>query len=415
MASRSDLPFLRDLVIRFSADPGWIPAVSAAEADAIHAALPELAADDELRRGTHATSESLNRLFIDMVIADQPMAEAELPPAATEVAREVARRGLDLDMLLRAYYVGHKTFFADWIRRVHDELPDPQRVVQAVQEGAAASFDFIQATTGDLVRRYAEERERWVRSAAAVRSDTVQTLLAGEPLDVVAAGARLRYDLERTHLGFVVWSEGAEDAGTTIAALERTGSELAAALGARDALLVPMGRLLVAGWIASRESPPPSMRLSGLVPPEAAAAIGAPAGGVPGFCRSHQQAMRARRVARLLRRRSGSVTRYGDVALLALASADLEHAKEFVDAELAALAAEDDDTLRLAVTLQVYLEEHASPRRAAQRLGIHENTVKNRIRAAQELLPRPLNGNVPEVLVALRLARAVTAPDSPGP
>jgi transposase-like protein len=80
----------------------------------------------------------------------------------------------------------------------------------------------------------------------------------------------------------------------------------------------------------------------------------------------------------------------------------------FVEGELGALAGDDDDALRLAATLRVYLEEHASPRRTAQRLGIHENTVKNRIRAAQELLLRPLDSNVPEVLVALRLARAVS-------
>jgi hypothetical protein len=97
--------------------------------------------------------------------------------------------------------------------------------------------------------------------------------------------------------------------------------------------------------------------------------------------------MHARRVAQLTRRRAGSVTPYDDVALASLASADVGHAKEFGATELGRLAADDDHSRRLTATLRVYLEENMSPLRAAQRLGVHENTITNRIRTAQELLP----------------------------
>jgi DNA-binding PucR family transcriptional regulator len=172
--------------------------------------------------------------------------------------------------------------------------------------------------------------------------------------------------------------------------------------------------LLLAGWAASGEAPPSQLRLAG-EGVEALAALGASADDVDGFRRSHREAMHARRMARLLRRRPGSVTRYGDVSLLALASTDLDHARTFAADQLGALAADDDDTVRLAATLRVYLEEHASPRRAAQRLGLHENTIKNRIRAAQELLPHPIDGHVAELLVALRLTRAVSGRLGPEP
>jgi DNA-binding PucR family transcriptional regulator len=126
-----------------------------------------------------------------------------------------------------------------------------------------------------------------------------------------------------------------------------------------------------------------------------------------GFARSHREAMQARRVAELTGRPAGSVVAYGDVALTALASADLDHACDFVARQLGALAAGDDDTLRLSATLRVYLEERSSPRRTAERLGVHANTVTNRIRAAQELLDEPIEGRVSELLVALRLASLV--------
>jgi DNA-binding PucR family transcriptional regulator len=99
------------------------------------------------------------------------------------------------------------------------------------------------------------------------------------------------------------------------------------------------------------------------------------------------------------------VTRYEDVALTAVASADMDLARDFVARELGPLAEQDDDTVRLAATLRVYLEERASPRRTAQRLGVHENTVKNRVRTIRGLLGHAPEERVAETLVALRLAR----------
>jgi DNA-binding PucR family transcriptional regulator len=55
--------------------------------------------------------------------------------------------------------------------------------------------------------------------------------------------------------------------------------------------------------------------------------------------------------------------------------------------------------------LRAYLEEHASPRRTARRLGVHENTIKNRVRAIAELRGRPADERIAETLLALRLAR----------
>ena len=97
------------------------------------------------------------------------------------------------------------------------------------------------------------------------------------------------------------------------------------------------------------------------------------------------------------------MTNYDDVALAALASADVEHATEFVMNELGQLTSDDDQSRRLSATLRVYLEENMSPLRASQRLGVHENTITNRIRTAQELLPHAIDHRACELLVALRL------------
>ena len=124
-------------------------------------------------------------------------------------------------------------------------------------------------------------------------------------------------------------------------------------------------------------------------------ALGEPGSGLDGFRRSHEEAAQARRVASLAGRPPGAITRYRQVALRALATADLPRAREFVQRELGPLAADDDVSLRLAGTLRAYLDEQASRSRAAKRLGIHENTVSYRVRQAEELLGRRVDERTP--------------------
>jgi DNA-binding PucR family transcriptional regulator len=316
---------------------------------------------------------------------------------------------LPLDSLLRAYHIGHATFFRRWAEQAHADIADPGELVEAIELGANWTFEYIETLSDGLVRRYGEERERWVRSAAALRAQVVEALLAGEPVAVDDASRQLRYALDRDHQAFVVWSDAwAERGEQALAMLERAALAIAGSLGAGTPLLVPFARLCLAGWVGwrgqrTREATPAQLDREAF--PTVLAAFGSPGAGVPGFTRSHREALYGRRVAQLTHRRPGSVTDYDEVALTALASADVVHAREFVATELGQLAADDDHSRRLTGTLRVYLEENLSPLRASQRLGIHENTVTNRVRAAQELLPHPIERRAAELLVALRLIR----------
>jgi hypothetical protein len=400
---------MRGLVLRFTEDPEWLPSVSRDITDAIHAELPDVNADPELRMSTYASTDSVLRLLADLARSSLPPQEAVPPPAAVDYAREFVRRGLPLDSLLRAYHIGQAVFFARWSEKAHADIPDQGDVAVAIELGAKWTFDYVEALSGGLVRRYAEERERWVRSAAALRAQVVDSLLSGESVDSDASSRRLGYELAREHQAFVVWSDESTDGGEqALAMLERAALEIARTLDATGPLLVPRARLCLGAWVGwrgERTLGAEALQFDRQAFPEVFIGFGSPGHGVPGFCRSHREAMHARRVARLTHRRPGSVTPYDDVALASLASADVEHAKEFVVAELGRLAADDDHSRRLTATLRVYLEENMSPLRAAQRLGVHENTITNRIRTAQELLPHPIEHRSPELQVALRLIR----------
>ena len=136
-------------------------------------------------------------------------------------------------------------------------------------------------------------------------------------------------------------------------------------------------------------------------------AIGEPAHGIGGFRQSHEEAVQARRVAELAARPSGTITRYVRVALPAIATADLDQARTFVQRELGGLVADDDVTARLTATLRTYLDEHSSRSRTAKRLGVHENTVSYRIKQAEEILGRGVDQRTLELRVALALANLV--------
>lgn len=87
-----------------------------------------------------------------------------------------------------------------------------------------------------------------------------------------------------------------------------------------------LGLLSTAAWIGTRD-PIASRRLDDLrfdlqTAPGVRIAIGEPGGGIAGFRQSHDEAAQARRIAELAARPPGTVTRYSQVALAAIATAD---------------------------------------------------------------------------------------------
>jgi PucR C-terminal helix-turn-helix domain/GGDEF-like domain len=406
------------LARRLAADGDWIASVTTDLTGAIHAELPELGTDEEMRQATYASTESNVRLFLEVAATQTDPAEAKLPPAAIEYARQFVRQGVTLDALLRAYHMGQARFVSRWNDAVNLSLPEGPEQTEAVEQGATLTLAFINALMRALVQRYAEERDRWVRSAAALRAEVVRALLAGEHIGEQQASRQLGYSLERNHLAFVVWSEGSadDDEAPDLGALERTAAEFATRLGKSTPLLVQVGRRLVAGWIGGYEEIDLAMQGRVQLPPDAAVgvrlAVGSPGRGRDGFIRSYHEARHARRVAELSGRAAARVTSYPHVALTALASSDLDQARAFVVRELGPLAIDDDSALRLAGTLRVYLEERSSPSRTAHRLGVHANTIPNRIRAIEDLLGHSVDSRVAELLVALRLAPLVREDDA---
>ncbi|MSW50981.1 MAG: hypothetical protein F2817_08860 [Actinobacteria bacterium] len=401
-----DSPAWTELAARLSTESAWRRRVIEEITDAIVRDLPAFGRDSELAAAVRDSVDDNARLFIAMVERGVDPASAEPPAMAGAFIRLVVHRGIPVDALTQTYRTAHGAFWRTWVSELRSAIADPQELATALEQGSGYMFTFIDTLTAKAQRLYAEERARWIRSADAVRAQTIRELLDGLPVDAAAAGRRLRHALDREHLAVVAWST---DGGVGAPSLEPALRDALAPLGAGQPLTTVLGTGLLAGWVGSRNGfAPEDLRALRLDPGAvrdlgAIVAVGTPSRGVDGFRQAHHEAMHARRVAQLRLAPPGSVVHYDAVAVAALASADQEQARRFVEEQLGPLLGGDRESVRLAETLEAYLEEHASPRRAAARLGVHENTVAARIRTTETRLGRPLAGRTTELLVALRV------------
>jgi hypothetical protein len=380
--------------------------ISSTLADTVHEHVPEL--EEDMRPWTEQTARANVGVIVTMMREGVDPGSVQPPADAIAYTKEYVIRGLELSLMQRAYRAAQGVFGGIILARLRAVTDDADHLAEAMAFFNAWIFAYVEAIERRLTDVYIYEHEQWVRGAAAVRAAEVRALLGGATVDAGAVSARLGYELDRFHVGFVVWSEAADerpgDAGTLFAEMERAAAAVAKSLGAGAPLTVAQGRHLSC-W-AGRPSEPDLARLR---LPRAArglsVAAGTPAAGVEGFVLSHREALAARRVAQLRGDGAGTVATYPDLALEALLAGDPEAARRFAARELGPLAAEDRSTASFAATVAVFLEEGSSFVRAGRRLGVHANTVAYRVRRAEALLGRPVGERQLELRVALRLAR----------
>jgi DNA-binding PucR family transcriptional regulator len=106
-----------------------------------------------------------------------------------------------------------------------------------------------------------------------------------------------------------------------------------------------------------------------------------------------------------------SAVRYSDVMLDLLLLRDARLAEDFVNRTLGSLAAATPEAARLCETVDTWMR-HGSHVAAAEDLGVHEQTVRNRLARAETLVGGSLRVRRTEVEVALRLRRLLAAAHS---
>jgi DNA-binding PucR family transcriptional regulator len=379
---------------------------------AIHRHRSSPGVDPEEVAETRASCRSNLRLTLAMWRNGQDPREARPPEAAVAYARAYARQRRPLANVLRAYRIGEDELTRIIQREFAARLPADEAL--AANEAASHFvFEWNDAILMRLEEAYDAEVELSSRGTTAARRQLIGTILGGGPVDLDDAGGRLGYDLRRHHLAAVVWSE----AGAEPAEMEALAGELAAAVGAPAPLTLPLGGLALAIWIGSWEPRAlEEVTVAAARTIEAAGGRGlrlataTPRAGLDGFRHGHAEALHARRVA-MVCAVEGPAVDYASVALASLLVEDLAHARAFVAEEIGPLldGPRPETLLRLRETLEVYFAELCSSAATARRLGVHENTVQQRLARAGELLGHPPSERPLELQVALRLARLLPA------
>jgi PucR C-terminal helix-turn-helix domain len=151
-----------------------------------------------------------------------------------------------------------------------------------------------------------------------------------------------------------------------------------------------------AGWLGGQRPLAAEEALSTLADlapdPGEFVTIGEPGEGLSGWRFSHLQAKAAMPIAE---RRGRPVLRYADVAVLASITSDDLTAASLRQLYLAPLERAGDDGKVARETLRAYFDAERNISSTAAALGVDRRTVRNRIRAIEELLGRPLRARWP--------------------
>jgi sugar diacid utilization regulator len=389
-------------------DEALIESIAEGMVAAMSAGVSELDSDAEIKADARAAAHETTRGFL-LGVANEPWIVEQTPPALGDLARTLARRGLDITVLMKLTRYGHSVFWPAIMETAERAIKDPSARMRVLTTAFERLGKYVEGVLGGAVEIFQQERDLRMRGAHARRREMIESLLSHEEVSVDSASRALGYELRGLHTALALWDSGSgHDALDRLEALVR---ELAAALGAQRFLSTPSGSRGLWAWLVTDCAPGPEQRVSisrleirlGL-----GAAVGESGRGVAGFRRSHEEALAAQRIA-LAGDDHPAVTWYADVEIASLLAHDVRGARALVARELDGLTALDPNSEKLRRTALAYLRCAGSATAAGRALGVHTNTVRYRIEQAEEALGRSLQGQQLPLQLALTLVETVGA------
>ncbi|WP_406516469.1 PucR family transcriptional regulator [Streptomyces sp. NBC_00134] len=383
-------------------------------ADRINAVIleqvPEIADDPVLVQDLHSSTRAEWREFVASLSEDHRLVR---PGQGSDLARTLARRGLDLGILLKVYRVAQQSvfqFLTEVIDGASEDAPARDEILVFLWGlGGQWMADAVET----LIETYYEERQRLRDDAVIRRAETIEALLGDAPPSADDATRLLGHPLSYWQTAYVV--RAPEAGSSTTEAMLDVANAVAQALGTSRPLTMVAGSRDLWCWVATPHEPDlaqlPGLA-SALQQAGMQAAIGRPGPGIQGFRASHAEARAAENLA-LKAAHGRALVRYDEEELLVLVSAQETLMRRMVAREVGQLCGADKNLALLRETVLAYLTT-LNIETTAERLFVHKNTVRYRIARAEELLGHPLSQRSTQVELALRWVSLFGAPsDTP--
>jgi hypothetical protein len=313
----------------------------------------------------------------------------------------LAERDDGLAIALRAHRLLNSELWHTWAELTDEMIEDRSLHRIALSMSTRQMAAYTDSVCEHLTRAWTETRRRRRHGIDVSVQALVRRALCGSPVAAQAALADLGYTAEDVHLAIALPLASDQDEVEALARRLR--------LACAATTLVVDGPEVTTIWLGFGRSATAANvdRTRMLIDLAGPVGLGDVAAGVDGFRRTRQQAADALRMAAL--DENPGITKYRDVALLAVLCADESRARELARAELGPLAADDDVAVRLRETVRAYLTAGESQVVTARRLFIHEKTVKYRLTQAEQLLGCKISDRRSELGAALMVHRAFEA------
>ncbi|MCW2998959.1 MAG: hypothetical protein JWN65_2508 [Solirubrobacterales bacterium] len=392
------------------ADMVDVPAIAAAVAAEILGGVWADLDDPDFRATVHrSVLENVESIF-DVIRGRSDIASC-LPQGALEFAEVTAQLGVPAAEVERCYRTGVTFLWAQWFGLACEHAEETGAPLADLLEGPTlAILGYVDHILAPVIARHNEIRTELHATRAHVRRMSLAQVLDGsveEPTKELDAS--LDYFVADTHLAMLVTVPDA-------LVLDETVARLRSAADARASLLFQHGPRSWLVWLG-RPVPFTPRHLTNLrrqlTTSRLVVTVSDPYPGIAGLRFTRDQVLGAARVQRALGVAGHRCLFTSEVRLETMMLGDEPRARAFVAAELGDLGASDAAAVRLRETLLTWLStgSHIS---AAAILGVHENTVRNRIRQAERLLDAPLRPPRTELQVALRLERVLRVQEADG-
>lgn len=342
-----------------------------------------------LRRTT--TSSTLRALTLVTGLGEP---ESSLVSAeALETAQDFARRGLELNDILRSIRVGSTVL----VKALLDAIIEHGNDNGELRRVSILMLEVMDDFTSVITTTFIDERRAQEADVSAARLDLARALIDGKPVDEDVATRLLDHPLKADHLALIASSDSPGN-------LRRVVDPVFRHWGTPQAkLIIPVGGHSLWAWAAFTpatacrdESPLPSYDNVNI-------AVGQLGPGVDGFRRTHLEAKAVERLQSLSTTARTSTISHQDVDLEALLLMDAEAAKLFAARYLGPLAGSEPRIIELRSTLEPYLACDHSLNKVAELKHISRNTVTYRVQQALAMCEHPPGEDTTKLRAALAI------------